>query len=34
MYGRNGLSTEEDLLREMRELYNGRFVSGHDLDVY
>lgn len=34
MYGRNGLSTEKDLEREMRELYHGRFVSGHDLDVY
>lgn len=34
MYGRNGLSAEEDLIREMREAYKGRFVSGHDLDVY
>jgi ribonuclease Z len=28
------LSTEEDLVREMRAVYSGRFVSGHDLDVY
>ena len=27
-------STEQDLLREMRENYSGKFVSGHDLDVY
>jgi ribonuclease BN (tRNA processing enzyme) len=27
-------STEEDLLAEMRAAYKGRFVSGHDLDVY
>jgi ribonuclease BN (tRNA processing enzyme) len=27
-------STEEDLLREMRGSYRGRFVSGHDLDVF
>ena len=27
-------STEEDLLREMRAIYRGRFVSGHDLDVF
>jgi len=27
-------STEEDLLREMRAAYRGRFVSGHDLDIY
>ena len=27
-------STEEDLLSEVRESYSGRFVSGHDLDVY
>lgn len=27
-------STEEDLLLEMRAAYKGRFVSGHDLDVY
>jgi ribonuclease BN (tRNA processing enzyme) len=27
-------STEEDLLNEMRAVYKGRFVSGHDLDVY
>jgi len=27
-------STEEDLIREMREVYRGRFVSGHDLDVF
>jgi ribonuclease BN (tRNA processing enzyme) len=27
-------STEEDLMREMREAYRGRFVSGHDLDVF
>lgn len=28
------LSTEEDLVREMREAYKGKFVSGHDLDIY
>ncbi len=28
------LSNEEDLIREMRAVYQGRFVSGHDLDVY
>lgn len=28
------LSTEEDLIREMREVYKGKFVSGHDLDIY
>jgi ribonuclease BN (tRNA processing enzyme) len=27
-------SNEEDLMREMREFYRGRFVSGHDLDVF
>jgi len=27
-------STEEDLMREMRAAYRGRFVSGHDLDVF
>lgn len=27
-------SNEEDLLREMRAVYRGRFVSGHDLDIY
>jgi ribonuclease BN (tRNA processing enzyme) len=27
-------SNEEDLLREMRVVYRGRFVSGHDLDVF
>jgi ribonuclease BN (tRNA processing enzyme) len=27
-------STEDDLMREMREAYRGRFVSGHDLDVF
>ena len=27
-------STEEDLMREMRAVYGGRFVSGHDLDVF
>lgn len=27
-------STEEDLLKEMQENYSGKFVSGHDLDVY
>jgi ribonuclease BN (tRNA processing enzyme) len=27
-------STEDDLLREMRTVYKGRFVSGHDLDVF
>ena len=27
-------STEEDLMREMRAVYRGRFVSGHDLDVF
>jgi ribonuclease BN (tRNA processing enzyme) len=28
------LSSEEDLLRERRAAYAGKFVSGHDLDVY
>jgi ribonuclease BN (tRNA processing enzyme) len=27
-------SSEEDLMREMRAVYRGRFVSGHDLDVF
>jgi ribonuclease BN (tRNA processing enzyme) len=27
-------STEEDLMREMRAAYRGRFVSGHDFDVF
>jgi hypothetical protein len=27
-------SAEEDLMREMRAAYRGRFVSGHDLDVF
>lgn len=27
-------STEEDLIREMRDAYKGKFVSGHDLDVF
>ena len=27
-------SSEEDLMREMRAAYRGRFVSGHDLDVF
>ena len=27
-------SNEEDLMREMRAAYRGRFVSGHDLDIY
>jgi ribonuclease BN (tRNA processing enzyme) len=27
-------STEADLYRELRALYRGRFVSGHDLDVF
>jgi ribonuclease BN (tRNA processing enzyme) len=27
-------STEEDLMREMKAAYLGRFVSGHDLDVF
>ena len=27
-------STEEDLMREMRAAYRGRFVSSHDLDVF
>lgn len=27
-------STEDDLMREMRTAYRGRFVSGHDLDVF
>ena len=27
-------SNEEDLIREMRRVYQGRFVSGHDLDVF
>jgi len=28
------LSNEDDLMREMRAVYRGRFVSGHDLDVF
>jgi ribonuclease BN (tRNA processing enzyme) len=31
---RLGESSEEELLREMRAVYRGRFVSGHDLDVF
>ena len=27
-------STEEDLVKEMSEAYKGRFVSGHDLDIF
>jgi len=27
-------STEEDLIKEMGEAYKGRFVSGHDLDIF
>ncbi|RMG55172.1 MAG: MBL fold metallo-hydrolase [Acidobacteria bacterium] len=27
-------ATEEELLREIKEIYKGRVVSGHDLDVY
>ena len=27
-------STEDDLMREMRAVYRGHFVSGHDLDVF
>ena len=27
-------SNEEDLMGEMRAVYRGRFVSGHDLDVF
>jgi ribonuclease BN (tRNA processing enzyme) len=27
-------SNEEDLMREMRAIYRGRFASGHDLDVF
>lgn len=27
-------STEEELLNEIRQLYKGKVVSGHDLDVY
>jgi ribonuclease BN (tRNA processing enzyme) len=27
-------STEEELLREVREVYDGKVVSAHDLDVY
>ncbi len=27
-------STEDDLMREMRAVYRGRVVSGHDLDVF
>ena len=27
-------SNDEDLLREMRVVYRGRLVSGHDLDVF
>ena len=27
-------STEEDLIKEMGETYKGRFVSGHDLDIF
>jgi hypothetical protein len=26
--------TEEGLLREIQELYTGRVVSAHDLDIY
>jgi ribonuclease BN (tRNA processing enzyme) len=29
-----GASTEEDLLKEVTEVYTGRFVSGHDLDIF
>jgi len=28
------LSSEEDLIREVREAYKGKFVSGHDLETY
>lgn len=27
-------SNEQDLLKEMQQNYSGKFVSGHDLDVY
>ncbi len=27
-------SAEEDLIRELRGVYRGRFVVGHDLDVF
>ena len=28
------LSTEQDLINEMHQYYKGRFISGHDLDVF
>jgi len=27
-------TSEEDLIKEVRQAYSGKFVSGHDLDVY
>jgi ribonuclease BN (tRNA processing enzyme) len=33
-YGVGGLSSEEDLIKEMRAAYKGDFVSGHDLDMF
>ena len=27
-------STEEDLMRELRDSYQGMFVCGHDLDIF
>jgi len=33
-YGVRSGRTERDLLREMKAAYAGKFVSGHDLDVY
>ncbi len=34
IYYFNNASTREDLIREMRDAYQGQFVSGLDLDVY
>lgn len=34
LYHQLSESNEEDLIREMRAFYRGRFVSGHDLDVF
>ena len=33
-YGVGGLSSEDDLIKEMRAAYKGDFVSGHDLDMF
>jgi ribonuclease BN (tRNA processing enzyme) len=33
-YGVGGLSSEEDLIKEMRAADKGDFVSGHDLDMF